>query len=240
MRKTLALILAALSVGAFLYLVKPRPNPLVELTRSNIPLASAPAPTPTAPKKILVWRHSLIPGGVESIEYLRARVSLDPALQKAYEGFDWSRARLFTFPKDRPVFMSYRLGDKIRWTRRTVLVKEGAEAITDGVMVILTRCGNLVSFVPVEPSEDLPPQLLETPVESDSLTLLSSPEEPAPGSVDNSTPAALPPVNVVGLPPVLLIPSGVQAVHLPEPSTLYLLGVGLIFLVILRRKRGPR
>jgi hypothetical protein len=59
-------------------------------------------------------------------------------------------------------FTSYRRGDSIFWTQRCKNFK-GELAITDGRQTVLMRCGNLVTYTPQEPSEDLIDGTLDVP-----------------------------------------------------------------------------
>jgi hypothetical protein len=129
-------------------------------------LSSRASSTPrTVPVERPRFRYSLIAGGVTSVAELRASTSLDPILKKAYGEFNWARAHAFVFGTDTGVFMEFRRGNIIHWTKNRVVVPAGTLAFTDGRFTVLARCGNLISWAPSEPSEEINPGLLESPVE---------------------------------------------------------------------------
>lgn len=110
------------------------------------------------------FRYSLIPGGVNSIEEFRTLVANDLLLATEFKNFNWSKAHIITVNKDTCFYMTFRRDDKIRYTKSCVPVKAGELGITDGTVTVLMRCGNTVSWSPQEPSDDLPPTLLVTPI----------------------------------------------------------------------------
>ena len=63
------------------------------------------------------------------------------------------------------MYVSYRLGDRVFWTAKTLKLAKGEAVITDGVNEARARCGNRLSPTPVEPvsPEQPPPQVFEAP-----------------------------------------------------------------------------
>src|SRR6266705_64518 len=110
------------------------------------------------------YRLSLIPGGVKSVAELQAAVLTDKNLSKIYEGFDWANARLFTFDRPQRVWATFRVGDSVYWSQKQITVPAGSTAITDGTRTVLSRCGNFISYVPMQPSQEIDPDILEEPV----------------------------------------------------------------------------
>jgi hypothetical protein len=54
--------------------------------------------------------------------------------------------------------VSYRLGDKVYWTKKPVQLPANEPVMTDGTTTIRERCGNLISMEPLAPaSEEEPP-----------------------------------------------------------------------------------
>ncbi len=103
-----------------------------------------------------VFPYSVIPGGVESAEELRNALVRDPVVADHYQGFDVARARVVRLDQDRAVFVSYRIGDRIYWTKNRLMLHQGEALITDGTLAARTRCGNRVSdlaMVPVSPAQ---------------------------------------------------------------------------------------
>jgi hypothetical protein len=108
-----------------------------------------------------IYALSLVPGGVFTLETLRRDVALDPLLARAYSGFDFSHARVGTFALDEWRFVSFRRAGAIYWTTRPILIRSGETYLTDGAIVILARCGNVVQPLAQFPQEE-PPGSLDT------------------------------------------------------------------------------
>ena len=107
---------------------------------------------------------ALIPGGITSVQEFRQRVSEDPTLDSFFGSCNVA-ATFQQLPDDILVFIAFRRGQDIKWTRRPLLVHRGEYVLTFCGKTVLARCGNLISWTPMQPSEDVPPSLLETPVE---------------------------------------------------------------------------
>jgi hypothetical protein len=137
---------------------------------------------------------ALISGGFTSVEEFQQRVAKDPTLSSFFGSCD-VQPTMQALPDDILVFMAFRRGQEIKWTRRPLLVHKGEWVLTFCGKTVLARCGNLISWTPMQPSEDLPPSLLEMPVEdlrpSEELAF-SAPADPAPGAVGGLGLAALP------------------------------------------------
>jgi hypothetical protein len=80
----------------------------------------------------------------------------------------------------RTVYVSYRIGNHIYWTRRRLTLHKGEKLITDGRMTARSRCANRVEESaqqqgsPVEP----PPQKFDEPVRAGEGTAQQSPPAP--------------------------------------------------------------
>ena len=94
---------------------------------------------------------------------------------------------MFPLPEDITAFSTFRKGDNIKWAQRPLLIKKGEYVITFCGKTVLARCGNLISVSPMQPSEDVPPALLEAPAEVPDapLTLYAS-ADPAPTNPANA------------------------------------------------------
>lgn len=126
------------------------------------------------------YNLSLIKNGVTSIEDFKRAIQDDDVLFARFAGFDWEHAQIISLPTMK-VFVAFRRSDKILWARRQVTIAEGTYAITDGHQTILMRCGNLISYIPQFPNEDLPPGTLEIPEPPNiepPITLTQSDEPP--------------------------------------------------------------
>jgi hypothetical protein len=110
----------------------------------------------------LLYPYSVVPGGVHDTNELRDAIQRDRAVARHYAAFNLHKARIVELKSPRLVFLSYRLGDKIFWTRKQIKLKEGERLITDGNISARTRCANQVSVLPqtaVSTEEPLPEQL---------------------------------------------------------------------------------
>ncbi len=124
-----------------------------------------------------VYPYSVVPGGVRDTRALRKAVARDPVVAAHYSGFRLASARVVKLPTARSAYVSYRLGNKVYWTRKRLTLAKGEEVITDGEHLARTRCANRISETPdgkVSLEEPAEPDL-ERPVE-----VLIPPEEPAP------------------------------------------------------------
>ena len=113
----------------------------------------------------LAYPYSVVPGGVRDAQELREATQHDRAVANHYAGFDYGKARTFALQEQKAVYLSYRIGDKIFWTRRQFTLRRGEILITDGNITARTRCANRVSAVaePLVSSEEPLPEQLEDP-----------------------------------------------------------------------------
>jgi hypothetical protein len=112
-----------------------------------------------------VYPYSIIPGGAASPEALRAAVKADPVVRDHYANFDLAKVRVVRLTEARVAHVSYRIGDRIFWTRRPLLLRADETLLTDGVHYARTRCGNQLAVAPGATSEDEPaPRVLDTPI----------------------------------------------------------------------------
>jgi PEP-CTERM motif len=125
-------------------------------------LAGRVAPAPPVRRGRLVYPYSVIPGGVRDGNELREAIQRDRAAARHYAGFDFQKAHIVQLKSPKLVFLSYRLRDKIYWTRKQIKLSEGERLITDGKVAARTRCANQVSVLPqaaVSTEEPLAEQL---------------------------------------------------------------------------------
>jgi len=104
-----------------------------------------------------VYPYSVVPGGVEDARELKWAAEHDPVVAAHYAGFDYERAQVVRLTLARTVYVSYRIGNHIYWTRRRITLHKGEKLITDGRMTARSRCANRV--------EEAPPQQAASPVE---------------------------------------------------------------------------
>jgi hypothetical protein len=125
-----------------------------------------------------VYPYSVVPGGVEDVKELKWVAEHDPIVGAHYAGFDYTRAQVVRLALARTVYVSYRIGNRIYWTRRRVTLHKGEKLITDGRMTARTRCANRVEETPqqeaaspVEPT----PQTFDQPVRAGEGTAMQAP-----------------------------------------------------------------
>jgi hypothetical protein len=153
-----------------------------------------------------IYPYSVIPGGVESASELRNSVAHDPVVATHYGDFDIARARVVRLNQDRLLYVSYRLGNRVFWSKNRLTLLKGETVITDGENMARTRCGNRLAEAPVGPVlaaepafEAAPPEVAQ--VLAGAPALLGAPF--VPGDV-----ALAPPPPDFGIPPGSGSPGG--------------------------------
>ena len=127
-----------------------------------------------------IYPYSVVPGGVKDAHELKWAAQHDPVVASHYAGFDYDHARIVRLVLARTVYVSYRIGNKIYWTRHRVRLKKGESLITDGKITARTRCGNRVEEVAQQAtSQSEPPAAkFEELVQPNLGTALSQPPVP--------------------------------------------------------------
>jgi hypothetical protein len=144
----------------------------------------------------LVYPYSVVPGGVQDPESLRAAVERDPIVAAHYLDFHLENARRTKLASSRSAYVSYRIGNRIYWTHKKLRLAKGEEVITDGVNIARARCANRISAKlegetsPAEP----PAAVLDTP-------------SPQPARAEGTTSSSTGP---------LTDPGALGAVHVPD------------------------
>ena len=85
------------------------------------------------------YKYPVVPGGVRSVQELKGAAEHDPVVASHYAGFDYDRARVVRLVRARTAYLSYRIGNKVYWTRYRVSLNKGETVITDGKMRARTR-----------------------------------------------------------------------------------------------------
>ena len=147
--------------------------------------------TPLVHASFRPLNFALLRGGFSSVNEFFERVHDDPVLHDFYGDCADRNASMFPLPEDITAFSTFRKGDNIKWAQKPLLIKKGEYVITFCGKTVLARCGNLISVSPMQPSEDVPPALLEAPAEVPDapLTLVA---DPAPSSANPIGAAAVP------------------------------------------------
>jgi hypothetical protein len=151
---------------------------------------SSPA-TPLVHASFRPLNFALLRGGFSSVNEFFERVHDDPVLHDFYGDCADRNATMFPLPEDITAFSTFRKGDSIKWAQKPLLIKKGEYVITFCGKTVLARCGNLISVSPMQPSEDVPPALLEAPAEVPDapLTLVA---DAAPSSANPVGAGAVP------------------------------------------------
>lgn len=127
---------------------------------------SEPAATPFwPPSSILlptghsrtVYPYSVIAGGAQSPQELREAVAVDPVVAQHYADFDITNARRVILDTPKLVYVSYRIGNKVFWTKNKLALRKGEAVLSDGTNMARTRCGNRISVLPVRPNAPAEP-----------------------------------------------------------------------------------
>ena len=92
-----------------------------------------------------IYRHSIVPGGVYSVAEVIDAVKRDPVVAVHYQSVNLKALQVERLAAPRSMFVSYRVGDQIYWTKHRVQLKAGETVLTDGHTIIRGRCGNCVS-----------------------------------------------------------------------------------------------
>ena len=108
-----------------------------------------------------VFRHSVVPGGVYTANEVQAAVDRDSTVAAHYGQVTPAGLHPEKLSADELVYMSYRIGDQIYWTRHQVRLRQGETILSDGVNRIRARCGNCLSVQPMQPTADAEPDSTE-------------------------------------------------------------------------------
>jgi hypothetical protein len=127
-----------------------------------------------------VYPYSVVPGGVRDASELKWAAEHDPVVRSHYAGFDYDHARVVRLVLARTAYVSYRIGNKVYWTRHRVTLKKGETVITDGKVTARSRCANRVEEVPQQAtsSSEPPAAKFEEPVHPATGTALANPPLP--------------------------------------------------------------
>jgi hypothetical protein len=148
------------------------------------------AAEPTRP----VYPYSVVPGGVEDAKELKWVAEHDPVVAAHYAGFDYDHARVVRLVLARTVYVSYRIGNHVYWTRKRLTLHKGEKVITDGRITARARCANRVEEMPQQaaaPAEP-PPQKFDQPARRGDGTAIQGPPVPFQSALLNRPGAPVP------------------------------------------------
>ena len=127
-----------------------------------------------------VYPYSLVPGGVQDAKELKWVAEHDPVVAAHYAGFDYDHARVVRLTLARTVYLSYRIGNHVYWTRHRVALHKGEKLITDGRMTARGRCANRVEEMPQQATSraEPPAEKFDQPIAPIGGTAMQSPPAP--------------------------------------------------------------
>jgi hypothetical protein len=127
-----------------------------------------------------VYPYSVVPGGVRDARELKWAAEHDPVVRAHYAGFSYDHARVVHLDRTRLFYVSYRIGNRVYWTRHQVTLKKGEILVTDGKIAARSRCGNRVEEVPQQAtsSSEPPAAKFDEPVHPATGTAVANPPLP--------------------------------------------------------------
>lgn len=141
-----------------------------------------------------VYPYSVVRGGIRNAEELKQAAERDPVVAAHYAGFDYDHARMVRLVLARTAYVSYRIGNRVYWTRHRVTLKKGETLITDGNITARTRCANRVEEMPQQATSESEPPVakFDEPMQPALGPALKSPPVPFESSLLRSPVAGLP------------------------------------------------
>jgi len=193
-----------LGVAAILHYGRKHPSRSARLDGSDRPASTA--RTVARP----VYPYSVLAGGAYDVAELKRKLASDATAARHYQPFQLARVRSVGANFASPVYVSYRKGDQIYWTRNPVRITAGETLLTDGVLFARARCGNRISMTPEVPVAhvDPPPDIIDVP-QYFEFPPVAPPETPGltettnPPATVASSPPGSPPGGLLIVPPIL-------------------------------------
>jgi len=123
-----------------------------------------------------IYGHSLVPGGIHSVDELAALMRNDPLLAEHYKGFDLSKVHFIILDHDVAAYVSFRVGARIYWEAHPTVINKGELVLPDGTNFVRARCGDRISYVPLFPTTS------QEPADMDVISKVTRPDPtfPAP------------------------------------------------------------
>ena len=127
-----------------------------------------------------VYPYSVVPGGVQDAKELKWVAEHDPIVAAHYAGFDYDHARVVRLTLARTAYVSYRIGNRVYWTRHRISLHKGEKVITDGKITARARCANRVEEAPKQALAPVEPPVVkfDEPVLPGIDTAMHSPQVP--------------------------------------------------------------
>ncbi len=146
-----------------------------------------------------VFPYSVVSGGVNDARELKWVADHDPVVKSHYTGFDYEHAQVVRLVLARTAYTSYRIGNKVYWTRHRVKLKKGETVITDGKMTARSRCANRVEDVPQQATSSVEPPatMFDQPVHPGTGTAVATPPVPFESALLNRPELGSAPLSLV-------------------------------------------
>jgi hypothetical protein len=164
------------------------PSPVKSLVERKPSSKSNPSPTR------VVYPNSVIRGGVRNPHEFKTALLKDSVVAAHFSDFSGAKSRIVELKADKAAYVSYRINDKVYWTKKKVRLAKGEKLVTDGAIYARARCGNRISEVSQAPTSAEEPAhaFLDTPIPTDEKDplLLGAMPKPAGGLPDQMRPSA--------------------------------------------------
>jgi hypothetical protein len=192
---------------------------------SDLAPKAEPSPASKAiPVSFRPLNFALLRGGFTSADEFFERVNADPILHSFYGGCSESSAVMKPLAEDILVFSTFRRGNEIKWASKPLLVRKGEYVLTFCGKTVLARCANLISWSPMQPSEDIPPSLLEVPTDvvsdPDAIVPVAAASHSVPGVLAAAAAPAASSHHFFFIPPVYIPSSSGHSTSAPAAIAL--------------------
>jgi len=143
-----------------------------------------------------VYPYSIVRGGIRNAQELKRAAEHDPVVASHYAGFDYDHARVVRLVLARTAYVSYRIGNRVYWTRRRVKLKKGETLLTDGKITARTRCANRVEEMPQQATSESEPPVakFDEPMMPSLGPAMQAPSVPFESSLASGNPGPAPPL----------------------------------------------
>jgi PEP-CTERM motif len=140
----------------------------------------------------VVYPNSVIRGGVRNPKEFKAALLKDSVVAAHFSDFSGSKSRIVELKADKAAYVSYRINDKVYWTKKKVRLAKGEKLLTDGANYARARCGNRISEVSQAPTSAEEPShaFLDTPIPTEDKDPLLLGAVPAGASPSQMPPLA--------------------------------------------------
>ena len=118
------------------------------------------------------YNYSVIPGGARNAHELARAIQTDEVVADHYRDVDPLTMHPQTVSVERMAHVSYRINDRVFWTKKPVRIYEGETILANGETEIRARCGNAISMAPLLPTSDDEPESTEFDALTDTGPML--------------------------------------------------------------------